>query len=68
MKYQFLNSYKAIHKLTTIQSDAYQMDKLFRVGMSDMLVSVDKSVLVDMLRLVELCRHPQLVDRIVHHL
>ena len=68
MKYQFLNSYKAIHKLTTIQSDAYQMDKLFRVGMSDMLVSVDKSVLVDMLRLVELCRHPQLVDRIGHHL
>jgi len=68
VKYQFLNSYKAIHKLTTIKSVAYQMDMLFQVGMSGMLVLVDRVAPVDMLRLVELDRHPQLVDMLGHHL
>jgi len=44
------------------------MGMLFQVGMSGMLVLVDKSLLVDTLRLVELGTRLLLVGRIIHHL
>ena len=44
------------------------MDKLFQVGKSGMLGVVDKSLVVDTLRLVELDILLQLVGKITHHL